>query len=204
VAGQPAPDFARLLQQMRAEAGLTQEELAQAAGLAPRTVSDLERSVHRTAHQDTARRLADALGLAEPVRGLFVAAARGRVSAVAVMAARSGLPREVDGVAGRPADVERLLGAVAGSPYCGLKAFGEQDAVFFFGREAATEALVERLSLLVEGAGLLVISGVSGGGEVVAAAGGGDPAAAEGRANGRAGGGVVAVPGVHPDPCSAR
>jgi transcriptional regulator with XRE-family HTH domain len=42
VAGQPAPEFAGLLQQLRAEAGLTQEELAQAAGLSPRTVSDLE------------------------------------------------------------------------------------------------------------------------------------------------------------------
>src|SRR5215469_6962123 len=165
VAAQPAPDFAGLLQQLRAEAGLTQEELAQAAVLAPRTVSDLERGIHRTAHQDTARRLADALELPEPVRGLFVAAARGRVSPVAVLAARSGLPREVGGFAGRPADAERLLGAVAGSPYCGLKAFGEQDAVFFFGREAATAALVERLSRLVKDAGLLVVSGVSGAGK---------------------------------------
>ena len=88
VAGQPAPDFAGLLRQLRAEAGLTQEELAEAAGLGLRTVSDLERGAHRTAHQDTARSLADALRLTEPVRGLFVAAARGRVSAAEVLAAR--------------------------------------------------------------------------------------------------------------------
>jgi WD40 repeat protein/transcriptional regulator with XRE-family HTH domain len=165
VAGQPSTDFAWLLRQLRAEAGLTQEELAQAAGLGLRTVSDLERGAHRTAQQDTARLLADALGLAEPVRGLFVAAARGRVSAAAVMTARSGLPREVGGLGGSQAEVERLLGAVTGSPYCGLKAFGEQDALFFFGREAATVTMVERMSRLVEDTGLLVVSGVSGAGK---------------------------------------
>jgi tetratricopeptide (TPR) repeat protein len=56
-----------------------------------RTVSDLERGTHRTAHQDTARLLADALGLGDRVRGLFVAAARGRARAQEVLAAaRSG------------------------------------------------------------------------------------------------------------------
>jgi tetratricopeptide (TPR) repeat protein len=81
-----------LLGQLRAEAGLTQEELAAAAGLGLRTVSDLERGAHRTAHQDTARLLADALGLAEPVHGLFVAAARGRADAAEVLAARQDAP----------------------------------------------------------------------------------------------------------------
>ncbi len=41
--------------------------------------------------------LADALGLADPVRGLFVAAARGRVMAEEVLAARAGAA----GAAGR-------------------------------------------------------------------------------------------------------
>ena len=81
-----------------------------------------------------------------------------------VLAVRDGLPRAVGGP-GRPADAERLLGAVIGSPYCGLKAFGEQDAEFFFGREAATTALLERMAHLSEGPGLLVVSGVSGAGK---------------------------------------
>ena len=72
---------AGLLRQLRAEAGLTQEELAEAAGLSPRSVSDLERGINRTARKDTAVLLAGALGLAEPARSLFVAAARGRVPA---------------------------------------------------------------------------------------------------------------------------
>jgi hypothetical protein len=48
----------------------------------------LERGAHRTAHQDTARLLADALGLARIVRVLFVAAARGKAPAAEVLAAR--------------------------------------------------------------------------------------------------------------------
>ena len=86
---QPAWSFAELLRELRAEARLTQEELAEAASLSPRSVSDLERGIHRTAHRDTARLLADALGLAEPVRGLFVAAARGRAPVAEVLAARA-------------------------------------------------------------------------------------------------------------------
>ena len=78
MAEQPGLSFAGLLRQLRAEARLTQEELAEAAGLSPRSVSDLERGINRTAHKDTALLLADALGLAGPVRALFVAAARGQ------------------------------------------------------------------------------------------------------------------------------
>ena len=37
--------------------------------------------------------------------------------------------------------------------------FGEQDAAFFFGREAATAQVQERMSRLLAGAGLLVVSG---------------------------------------------
>ena len=73
---QPAPGFAGLLRRLRGEAKLTQEELAQAAGISTRSVSDLERGINRTARKDTALLLADALNLAEPARALFVAAAR--------------------------------------------------------------------------------------------------------------------------------
>jgi WD40 repeat protein len=43
--------------------------------------------------------------------------------------------------------------------------FEEQDAAFFFGREAAATALLERMSRLLGGLGLLVVSGVSGAGK---------------------------------------
>ncbi len=94
MAEQAALGFAGLLRQLRAEAGLTQEELAEAAGLSPRSVSDLERGINRTARKDTAVLLGGALGLAEPVRALFVAAARGLAPAAEVLgAARGARPR---------------------------------------------------------------------------------------------------------------
>src|ERR1700730_1013208 len=77
MAAQPT-SFAMLLRQLRARVRLSQEELALAAGLSPRTVSDLERGIALRAHRATAQRLADALGLEGPGRADFEAAARGR------------------------------------------------------------------------------------------------------------------------------
>ena len=150
--GEPGLSFAGLLRQLRSEAKLTQEELAAAARLSPRSVSDLERGINRTAHKDTAVLLAGALGLAEPAGELFVAAARGKAPAAQVLAAARS--------AGPPP-----AGAAADSPYRGLRAFEEQDAELFFGREAATAQVLERMSQHVAGPGLLVVSGVSGAGK---------------------------------------
>ena len=85
----PGLGFAGLLRQLRAAARLTQEELAAAARLSPRSVSDLERGINRTARKDTALLLADALALTGPPRELFVAAARGRAPVAEVLAALS-------------------------------------------------------------------------------------------------------------------
>ncbi len=76
--GPSAVSFGWLLRQLRAEARMTQEELAQKAGLSPRSISDLERGISRTARKDTANLLADALTIGESFRAAFVAAARGR------------------------------------------------------------------------------------------------------------------------------
>ena len=93
VAEQPALSFAGLLRQLRDEALLTQEELAEAASLSPRSISDLERGISRTARKDTALLLAGALGLEGPVRERFVGAARGKAPAADVLAARQGVGR---------------------------------------------------------------------------------------------------------------
>jgi tetratricopeptide (TPR) repeat protein/transcriptional regulator with XRE-family HTH domain len=119
--------FAWLLRQFRAEARLTQEELAEAAGLSPRSVSDLERGINRTARKDTAVLLADALSLTGQVRVLFVAAARGRAPAAEVLAARPdgadgesaaaatrSLPRDIGSFTGREPELARLLSTLAG------------------------------------------------------------------------------------------
>ena len=81
MARQPVGRFAELLQRLRFRAGMTQEELAEAAEVSPRTVSDLERGINRTARKDTAGLLADALSLTGPEREQFLAAARGRPTA---------------------------------------------------------------------------------------------------------------------------
>jgi len=124
MAEQPVLGFAGLLRQLRAEARLTQEELAEAAGLSPRGVSDLERGINRTARKDTAVLLAGALGLAEPVRSLFVAAARGKAPAGEVLEAVRGrggaaaavrtLPRDIAGFTGRQRELTRVLATLAG------------------------------------------------------------------------------------------
>ena len=122
---EPELSFAGLLRQLRAEAKLTQEELAEAAGLSPRSISDLERGVSRTAHKDTGVLLADALSLAGPLRILFVAAARGKTPAAEVLAAREevgpgtfaaatrALPRDSAAFTGRQAELAWLIGTVA-------------------------------------------------------------------------------------------
>lgn len=124
MAEQPTLDFAELLRQLRGEAKLTQEELAELAGLSPRSVSDLERGVHPTARKDTAALLAGALSLTGPVRELFVAAARGKGSAADVLAAKRGetqgaftaaatraLPRDIASFTGRDTELTQLFGA---------------------------------------------------------------------------------------------
>src|SRR5215472_1607127 len=150
MAEQLALGFGDLVRELLAEAGLTQEELAEAASLSPRAVSDLERGIHRTARKDTAELLAGALGLAGPARPLFVAAARGRAPAEDVLAAL----RE-------PAAAE----GPAPGPYLGLVPFEERDARLFYGRDELAGQLVRRLAERLDGAGILLVTGESGSGK---------------------------------------
>jgi WD40 repeat protein/transcriptional regulator with XRE-family HTH domain len=153
---QGALGFGGLLRQLRAGAGLTQEELAEAAGLSPRGVSALERGVNRTARKDTAELLAGALSLAGPARTVFVAAARGRAPAGQVLAVLNG---EAAGPAG-PAP-----GPWPAGPYLGLVPFEERDARLFYGRDELADQLVRRLAERPGGAGILLVAGESGSGK---------------------------------------
>ncbi len=65
------------LKKLRLAAGMTQEELAERAGISARTVSDVERGLRTLVHHDTARRLAAALELGDKQRREFDAVARG-------------------------------------------------------------------------------------------------------------------------------
>ena len=75
------PGFGPLLKRLRLTAGLTQEELAERAGVSPRAVSDLERDARRSPRLDTVRLLADALMLDADLRAALLAAARPAVVA---------------------------------------------------------------------------------------------------------------------------
>jgi predicted ATPase/class 3 adenylate cyclase len=70
------PPLGQLLKRYRIAAQLTQEKLAERAGLSARAISDIERGLHRTPYQDTVSKLADALELASDERAHFAAAAR--------------------------------------------------------------------------------------------------------------------------------
>ena len=58
-----SPSFGDLLRQLRSAASLSQEELAERAGLSVRGISDLERDLRQAPRLETVRLLADALAL---------------------------------------------------------------------------------------------------------------------------------------------
>jgi tetratricopeptide (TPR) repeat protein/transcriptional regulator with XRE-family HTH domain len=100
--------FGQLLRQLRTSAGLSQEELARAAELSTRTVSDLERGINHTARNQTALLLAAALSLTGPGREGFLAAARGRDQPAGAVAATRTLPRDIAAFTGRAAELRQL------------------------------------------------------------------------------------------------
>jgi tetratricopeptide (TPR) repeat protein/transcriptional regulator with XRE-family HTH domain len=159
VAEQPALSFAGLVRQLRAGTGLTQEELAEAAGLPVRTLSDLERGVARTAHKDTALLLAGALGLTDPVRGLFVAAARGKAPAEDVLAA---LPQDAPG-AFAAAPTRRLPRdiAVPGGAAAATRTL-PRDLISFTGRLRELGELVAAAATTGGVVGIHAIGGMAG------------------------------------------
>src|SRR6185503_4435277 len=99
MAGANAPDFGAQLRRLRLAAHLSQEQLAEQAGLSRRGIQDLERGARRLPHPSTVQRLARALG-AEPtelVRG------RGRV-----VLGPSNLPAPLTSFVGRERETTSL------------------------------------------------------------------------------------------------
>ena len=76
MANRDAVSFGALLRRQRLAAGLTQEALAERAGLSAKAVSDLERDPARTPRLGTVTLLADALGAEPERRAELLAAAR--------------------------------------------------------------------------------------------------------------------------------
>ena len=110
--------FGDVLSRHRLAAGLTQEALAERAGLSARGVSDLERGAKRFPRKETLRLLADALRLTGTERAAFARAARRPPAAAQtrpdVVRPRPGsepapLPTPVSSLVGR----EREVAAIA-------------------------------------------------------------------------------------------
>jgi transcriptional regulator with XRE-family HTH domain len=110
--------FGELLRHHRLAAGLTQEELAERAGLSKRGISDLERGARTRPQRETVKFLAEGLGLAGPTLAAFIAVARRGASGkqpVLDLATRepfpeARLPEPLDSLVGR----EREVAAAAG------------------------------------------------------------------------------------------
>jgi transcriptional regulator with XRE-family HTH domain len=105
--------FGGLLRELRAVAGLTQEELAGAAGVSVRSVRELERGRVATPQKETVRLLAGALGLTGPVRAEFEAVARSRPAAGGAAVPARTLPRDIASFTGRQQELAELMAAVA-------------------------------------------------------------------------------------------
>ncbi|HEV2461940.1 MAG TPA: helix-turn-helix domain-containing protein, partial [Ktedonobacterales bacterium] len=102
--------FGKLLRQHRLAEGLSQEELAEKAGLSPHGISDLERGARHAPWPNTVRLLAEALKLTDGEGATFLAAALGNQVAQTTAAA---LPTQA---AGGPAIATEEVVSAAGPP----------------------------------------------------------------------------------------
>jgi predicted ATPase/DNA-binding XRE family transcriptional regulator len=106
--------FGSVLQRLRREAGLSQQELAERAGLSLRGIADLERGARRNPYPATVRRLTEALGLcdADRVALLASAAVSDRLTHPTQDDTAGSLPRPLSSFVGRErekATVQHLL-----------------------------------------------------------------------------------------------
>lgn len=107
-------DFGDLLRGYRRASDLTQEDLAERAGISVRGLSDLERGVSRAPHRDTILLLADALKLDGVERDRFLATARRLVAGTsshsreAPSTDHAGFPDEPTPFIGREAEIAAL------------------------------------------------------------------------------------------------
>lgn len=98
--------FGDTLQRLRLAADLTQEELAERAGVSARLISDIERGIIRRSRRDTVNMLADGLQLAGDERDAFSNIARGKRQPGPVDAAHQvRIPIAADSIIGREREI---------------------------------------------------------------------------------------------------
>ncbi|MFM9442091.1 ATP-binding protein [Streptomyces acidiscabies] len=126
----PAGDFAQRLRTLRTEAGLSQEALANAAGVSVRALADMERGRTRGPQRHTVQALAEAFGLDDTeTASLEKSAAAGRPRAARPPAGPLPLPRDIQDFTARAPALARLAATrpqvtvVSGQPGLGKTAF---------------------------------------------------------------------------------
>src|SRR3954451_12072381 len=116
--GDQGDTFATQLRRLRESAGLSQEALAERAGLSPNAIGSLERGERRHPYPATVRALSDALGLTADERAILGATLprRGRPErpAKSTAAIATGLPLIPTSFFGRERDVAAATSLLAG------------------------------------------------------------------------------------------
>ena len=98
-----------LLRRYRRDARLSQEELAERAGISARTVSDVERGLRHGIYRDTAARIAAAVGMSADDRAAFEAAAhRPRIQLDPAEPLTSALPNSPTRLIGRERELAEI------------------------------------------------------------------------------------------------
>jgi WD40 repeat protein/transcriptional regulator with XRE-family HTH domain len=148
--------FKERLKQRRKALDLTQAELAHKIGCSIYTLQHIEEGTARPSRQ-LAELLAAALAIPPSERPAFVQ----EVRALGWRAALARTPLSARAPGGAPSTAP----GDTPSPYKGLRAFQEADAPDFFGRDALTARLRERLGEETELARFLAVVGPSGAGK---------------------------------------
>src|SRR5262245_27298517 len=108
----PRETVASLLKRLRAASGLSQEALAERAGLSVKAVSALEQGTRRRPHPQTLRALSFGLGLSAEGRALLLSVAAGQATPFRGPPPVAQLPRDVSDFTDRTAEVATAMRAL--------------------------------------------------------------------------------------------
>ncbi len=157
--------FGDLLRDYRRAAGLTQEELAERAGVSPRSISEMERGGTHVPRRDTIALLASALDLGEHERQAFeslIDARRRQTTAPDTDPThererpRHNLPRLLTSFVGREPELQELAALMASSPLLTLVGTGGVGKT-----RLAQELVREHADSYLDGSWLVELAGLT-------------------------------------------